>query len=53
MPVPNQERSPPKIKLGLHPWHFCFVLFPFYSPLAALRGMWDLSSPTRDRTHTP
>ena len=21
--------------------------------LAALRGMWDLSSPTRDRTHTP
>ena len=28
---------------------FCFS---FYF-LSALRGMWDLSSPTRDRTHAP
>ena len=27
---------------------FCFYILVFW-----LRGMWDLSSPTRDRTHTP
>ena len=30
--------------------YFILFFFPFLSFLAMLRGLWDLSSPTRDRT---
>ena len=29
------------------------ILFFYYYFLAVLRSMWDLTSPTRDRTHSP
>ena len=32
---------------------FVTILFLFYVLVFWPRGMWDLSSPTRDRTHTP
>ena len=33
---------------------FSFLFLKFFCLfLAALHGMWDFSSPTRDRTHTP
>ena len=34
--------------MNLLQYCFCFMFWLFW-----LRGMWDLSSPTRDRTHTP
>ena len=30
-----------------------FVVLVFFFFYAALHGMWDLSSPTRDQTHIP
>ena len=36
-----------KSLLNLLPYCFCFMFLVFWP-----RGMWDLSSPTRDRTHT-
>ena len=29
------------------------ILLLFYAFIFCLQGMWDLSSPTRDQTHTP
>ena len=37
-----------KSLLNLLQYCFCFMLWCFWS-----QGMWDLSSPTRDRTHHP
>ena len=41
---------------GTHFWQFlnaCTLKYPFGLFFAAPRGVWDLSSPTKDPTHAP
>ena len=44
-------RTPPQSLLNLLQYCFCFM-FCFLGFFFWLQGMWDLSSPTRDQTHT-